>query len=412
MGDILTEARKKSAGRPAMQIYRPPGLRSDGSPVSAPTLPSPPSSQLPPSAGKQNSNDEKKKERNTVERGERRRSGEEVNNNTSSSSTRPSPPPSLLATTIPPPPQYTKNGAASAVFCTLTPPSSGLVSPSSPFNTSNGCTSIESARPRAASTMSEESMKSGVSSSIGSETKEKKQKTPPVMKKKEEKRRQLTPQEMLHAGVTLRALSINHCVDELEKLIASEFSDEVAGAAVGQALVTHAVETTTSSSRAVAKAANLLKDSACFPGIHRGFVLGLTTYNADRDSLRQEKFRSWLTVLSLSSDLFANVGDNEQGDLVSLVFDIFGFLLRAPVLENVKIEELENLISSLLSIGYELERECPDRLAELKDLIRDAFIEVSEPWARKMILLMLELSASDWKLPPEANEYYFHQTTN
>lgn len=38
---------------------------------------------------------------------------------------------------------------------------------------------------------------------------------------KEEKRRQLTPQEMLHAGVTLRALSINHCVDELEKLIAS-----------------------------------------------------------------------------------------------------------------------------------------------------------------------------------------------
>lgn len=255
-------------------------------------------------------------------------------------------------------------------------------------------------------------MKSGVSSSIGSETKEKKQKSPPVIKKKEEKRRQLTPQEMLHAGVTLRALSIAHCVDELEKLIASEFSDEVAGAAVGQALVTHAVETTTSSSRAVAKAANLLKDSACFPGIHRGFVLGLTTYNADRDYLRQEKFRSWLTVLSLSSDLFANVGDNEQGDLVSLVFDIFGFLLRAPVLDNVKIEELESLISSLLSIGYELERECPDRLAELKDLIRDAFIEVSEPWARKMILLMLELSASDWKLPPEANEYYFHQTTN
>lgn len=38
--------------------------------------------------------------------------------------------------------------------------------------------------------------------------------------------------------------------------------------------------------------------------------------------------------------------------------------------------------------------------------------QVSEPWARKMILLMLELSASDWKLPPEANEYYFQQTSN
>lgn len=35
--------------------------------------------------------------------------------------------------------------------------------------------------------------------------------------------------------------------------------DEVAGAAVGQALVTHTVEITTCSSRSIAKAANLLK---------------------------------------------------------------------------------------------------------------------------------------------------------
>ncbi|KHJ85626.1 hypothetical protein OESDEN_14643 [Oesophagostomum dentatum] len=77
-----------------------------------------------------------------------------------------------------------------------------------------------------------------------------------------------------------------------------------------------------------------------------------------------------------------------------------------------KEPKLESLISALLSVGYDLERECPDQLALLKDLIRDAFIDVSEPWARKMILLLLELGASGWKLPAEANEYYFQQTTN
>ncbi|VDM31397.1 unnamed protein product [Toxocara canis] len=37
---------------------------------------------------------------------------------------------------------------------------------------------------------------------------------------------------------------------------------------------------------------------------------------------------------------------------------------------------------------------------------------VQEPWARKMILLLMELGASGWKLPPEANEYYFQQTNS
>jgi hypothetical protein len=65
------------------------------------------------------------------------------------------------------------------------------------------------------------------------------------------------------------------------------------------------------------------------------------------------------------------------------------------------------MIASLLSVGYDLERQCPDELGRLKNQIRDAFIEVSEPWARKMILLLMELSASGWTLPPESNDYYF-----
>lgn len=65
------------------------------------------------------------------------------------------------------------------------------------------------------------------------------------------------------------------------------------------------------------------------------------------------------------------------------------------------------MISSLLSVGYDLERNCPDQLGYLKNLIRDAFIEVHEPWARKMILLLIELGASGWNLLPDSNEYYF-----
>lgn len=38
--------------------------------------------------------------------------------------------------------------------------------------------------------------------------------------------------------------------------------------------------------------------------------------------------------------------------------------------------QLESLIGCLLSVGYDLERQCPEQLVILKDLIRDAFIEV------------------------------------
>ena len=103
---------------------------------------------------------------------------------------------------------------------------------------------------------------------------------------------------------------------------------------------------------------------------------------------------------------------NITGEISNVVFDVFDYLLKPPILDSVKIEELECLISSLLSIGWDLERECPDKLSLLKDLIRDAFIDVTEPWARKMILLLLELGASGWKLPLEANEYYFQQSSN
>jgi hypothetical protein len=79
--------------------------------------------------------------------------------------------------------------------------------------------------------------------------------------------------------------------------------------------------------------------------------------------------------------------------------------------ENYCYLQLEALISALLACGYDLERQCPDELVALRDCIRDAFVAAHEPWARKMILLLIELAASGWRLPAPANEYYF-QTGN
>uniref|UniRef100_A0A914S1T8 MIF4G domain-containing protein n=1 Tax=Parascaris equorum TaxID=6256 RepID=A0A914S1T8_PAREQ len=150
-----------------------------------------------------------------------------------------------------------------------------------------------------------------------------------------------------------------------------DFDGEESGAAVGQMLVQYSIE----ENRQAAVENN------CF----QGTVTALVHYFECRDRLRIDHFRVWIAFLNFVSDLYAN---------------------------------LESLIGCLLSVGYDLERQCPEQLAILKDLIRDAFVEyglhlqVQEPWARKMILLLMELGASGWKLPPEANEYYFQQTNS
>jgi len=133
----------------------------------------------------------------------------------------------------------------------------------------------------------------------------------------------------------------------------------------------------------------------------------LIQYFECRDQLRVEHFSVWLAFLAFISDLFASFGFIYEGELVDIIFRVFNYMLRAPVLETLKIQELEAVIASMLSIGYDLERQCPDQLGLLRDSIRDAVIEVHEPWARKMILLLTELAASGWRLPIDANEYYF-----
>ncbi|XP_003374930.1 hypothetical protein Tsp_04117 [Trichinella spiralis] len=72
------------------------------------------------------------------------------------------------------------------------------------------------------------------------------------------------------------------------------------------------------------------------------------------------------------------------GDLVNVVFRVFNYLLVPPVLDAIKMEELECIISSLLNAGYSLERQYPDRLIDLRNTFRNAFLDAKEPWVRKV----------------------------
>ncbi|VDM91829.1 unnamed protein product, partial [Onchocerca ochengi] len=222
------------------------------------------------------------------------------------------------------------------------------------------------------------------------------------------KKKQLNGKEIEELAAGLRKLNLTKENSLIERFITSNFEDDEIGGAVGQMLVHFSIEENRQAGKVVARiAAQLLNfDTA------NGIAVALMHYFECRDRLRIDHFRVWITFLNFVSDLYASVGYIYEGELVDLVFRIFGYLLKAPILDTLKIEELESLIGCLLSVGYDLERQCPEQLAILKDLIRDAFIEVQEPWARKMILLLMELGASGWKLPSEANEYYFQHTSS
>uniref|UniRef100_A0A9J2PT92 MIF4G domain-containing protein n=1 Tax=Ascaris lumbricoides TaxID=6252 RepID=A0A9J2PT92_ASCLU len=259
----------------------------------------------------------------------------------------------------------------------------------------------------------------GMNAKSGSEQRTRKEGTPyknnpntNSSNQKDAKRKALTPKQIEELAAGLRKLDLAKENSLIEQFITSDFDGEESGAAVGQMLVQYSIEENRQAGKAIARIAAQLLDSGAAQCFHQGTVTALVHYFECRDRLRIDHFRVWIAFLNFVSDLYANVGYIYEGELVNLVFRIFDYLLKAPVLETLKIEELESLIGCLLSVGYDLERQCPEQLAVLKDLIRDAFVEVQEPWARKMILLLMELGASGWKLPPEANEYYFQQTNS
>uniref|UniRef100_A0AC34FBP2 MIF4G domain-containing protein n=1 Tax=Panagrolaimus sp. ES5 TaxID=591445 RepID=A0AC34FBP2_9BILA len=195
----------------------------------------------------------------------------------------------------------------------------------------------------------------------------------------------------------------------IDEFISTNMENESLARSLGQYLVQYAIEENKANGRTVARLCAALLECPSGVAFHQGLVTSILQYYDCREQLRnaQEHLKTWIGFLSFVSDLYAHVGFTYEGEMVEVIFNIFDYMLKPPVLEQLKIEELECMIASLLSVGYDLERQCPDELGRLKNQIRDAFIEVSEPWARKMILLLMELSASGWSLPTESNDYYF-----
>ncbi|CDW58128.1 MIF4G domain containing protein [Trichuris trichiura] len=146
---------------------------------------------------------------------------------------------------------------------------------------------------------------------------------------------------------------------------------------------------------------------------HNGLLAGCNQYFDRREKLRQEyshleifKYIGWNLCL-----FYPNYVGTLLKSLASIVFAVFNYLLSAPVLETIKMEELECVISSLLNVGYSLERQYPDRLTDLRNTFRNSFIQAKEPWVRKMILLLIELSAGSWRLSDNASRYYYQTTS-
>jgi len=194
--------------------------------------------------------------------------------------------------------------------------------------------------------------------------------------------------------------------------IAGNYTLDETANTVGQVLVQLAIEHN-KSTKLITKLSSLLMECNSGEAFHKGLVTSSYRYFECREQLRVEHFRFWLNFVNFLSELHANMGFTYEGELSQILFQLYDYLLQSPILDQLKIEELESLISSLVNVGYDLERQCPDRLTELRNTLRNAFISVQEPWARKMILLLIELSASNWKLPADASDYYFqtHSTS-
>jgi len=151
-----------------------------------------------------------------------------------------------------------------------------------------------------------------------------------------------------------------------------------------------------------------LMDCPSANSFHCGLITAITHYFECRDQLRLLHFTVWINYLYFISEMCLAVKQSYKDGLMTMLFKSFEYMLADPIMQTLKIQELETMLSSFLNIGRDLERHLPDQLGDLKDLIRDAFISNMEPWARKMLLLLIELASNDWILCPDANEHYFN----
>lgn len=138
-----------------------------------------------------------------------------------------------------------------------------------------------------------------------------------------------------------------------------------------------------------------------------GVTKSLLQYFECRDQLRgQEEFIAiWLNFVALAYEF---VQISQEDNIVQLLFDVLGYLFSESVVDSLKIGELESTLSALMIIAPRIEAEYPAQLDHLKESVRSAFVSTSESWVRKMLMLIVELGAAEWRLSPEVEEFYFN----
>ncbi|KAI6199770.1 hypothetical protein M3Y96_00662000 [Aphelenchoides besseyi] len=221
---------------------------------------------------------------------------------------------------------------------------------------------------------------------------------------KEEKKKTLSSKEIGEIESIVRQLELTTDREVIDKFFNEHMENVKTAENLAHCLCHYAIEEKRREQRQVARLCSLLMDSPSGVAFQRGVVSSINQYFDCRGQLRSSHIKVWIDFLSFTSDIYTHT---QQNEIIDVLYKIFDYLLKSPILETLKIEEMECMISTLLQIGYDLERNCPQKLVELKTTIRNAFLELSEPWSRKMILLLIELCASNWTLSPDANEYYF-----
>ncbi|CAD5224454.1 unnamed protein product [Bursaphelenchus okinawaensis] len=249
------------------------------------------------------------------------------------------------------------------------------------------------------------------SESRGSSTKSEKAKLrskPPVINISADKKKQFTNKDFDDIVQGLRKLEMTKDQKIVDDFILSNMEAPEVAEALSLCLTRQAIEESNKQTqRSISRLIALILNCSTGSSFHKGLFGALSQYYECRSQLRETHLKVWINFLNFLSDVYASVGFEYEGGLVDLLFKVLDYMLDDAILDTLKIEELESVIGCLLSVGYDLERNCPDQLGNLKDRIRDAFVAAHEPWTRKMIMLLMELSASGWTLPAEANEYYF-----
>jgi len=140
--------------------------------------------------------------------------------------------------------------------------------------------------------------------------------------------------------------------------------------------------------------------------VQQGIINALERYYETRGQLRSTNFQVWNNYLFFISEFFSSFGKGYDGPALDLLLKTYEYLLDCSQVNELKVEELEFLLSSLLNVGSSLEQCRPDALSNIRDQARDAFLNSSELCSRKMLLLIIELAANGWEFNESFNEYY------